>query len=322
MYQFSLSIIIPIYNVENYIAHFLESLLPQLNNEVECIFINDGTQDNSMTILEQYINRNNKNSIRIINQKNQGQSIARNNGLKLATGKYIGYLDPDDYVDNSYIESILMIIKKYDFDILHFNAIKINQKNNKENLHLVNQESLLNIDDTYLRQLFEKKLWFPWLRVIRKDLLENFTFPQDCIMEDMLAFPFLYKKAKKIYELDKSLVFYQYRQDSAMNSQISTRLINSLDYGVQKFRPYSEDKHLGILYRSFVIESLFKKSKLSYEVFLKGFNNYQNDINMVKLHLDKVHWKKRIMLNYPKSFFFYNRINAFLKGKNTNFSKN
>lgn len=315
MYQHSLSIIIPVYNVDSYIAIFLESLLPQLNDEIECIFINDGTLDNSINILNQYIKKFPSAKIKVIDQFNQGQSVARNNGLTKASGKYIGFLDPDDYVEKNYISSILTAMKTYDFDILHFNAIKINNKNLKENLRLVDQSSLLEIDDAYLEKIFAKKLWFPWLRIIRSSLLSEFNFPPNCIMEDMLAFPFIYKKAKQVYELEEYLVVYQYRQNSSMNSKISMRLINSLDFGIQTFRPFSEDKHLGFLYRSFIVESLFKKSKLNYDIFHSSITNYHEDINIVKHHLDEVHWKKRILINHPKFFFFYHRISDLLKGR-------
>ncbi|PEJ58455.1 glycosyl transferase family 2 [Bacillus sp. AFS002410] len=92
------SVIIPVYNAEQFIAQCIESLLKQTLKECEFIFVNDGSKDNSRKIVEKYQTIDER--IKLINQENQGVSIARNNGLLIATGKYIGFVDADDYVRN------------------------------------------------------------------------------------------------------------------------------------------------------------------------------------------------------------------------------
>ena len=98
-HPYVLSIIIPVYGVENYIEACIASLLPQLGAEVECIVVNDGCKDRSMEVLQAYLDNHPYDAhIRILNQENQGLSMARNNGYKIAQGSYIAFLDSDDYV--------------------------------------------------------------------------------------------------------------------------------------------------------------------------------------------------------------------------------
>ncbi|MFN7250048.1 MAG: glycosyltransferase [Anaerobacillus sp.] len=96
------SIIVPIYNVDAYLDRCFESLLAQTLTEVEIIAVNDGSTDNSLEILEKYADKDAR--IKVINKENGGVSSARNTGLSLATGTYIGFVDPDDWVDEKMYE--------------------------------------------------------------------------------------------------------------------------------------------------------------------------------------------------------------------------
>lgn len=89
------SIVIPVYNMEKYIAQCLDSVLGQTLKEIELVCINDGSTDRSLEILEGYVKKDGR--VRVISQENQGVGIARNNGIKNAVGKYIAFMDPDDY---------------------------------------------------------------------------------------------------------------------------------------------------------------------------------------------------------------------------------
>ena len=98
------SIIVPVYNCQDYIARCIESVLNQNTKDMELILINDGSTDNTKEIIKQYAKEN--ELIKIINKKNAGVSRARNDGLKKATGKYVLFLDADDYLSENYIKEI------------------------------------------------------------------------------------------------------------------------------------------------------------------------------------------------------------------------
>ena len=114
-YKCKISIIIPVYNAEKYLRKCLDSVINQTLKEIEIICINDGSTDLSLSILKKYATCDNR--IKIINQENQGVAIARNNGLKYATGEYIGYVDSDDYVSSIFFELLYNNAKKYNADI-------------------------------------------------------------------------------------------------------------------------------------------------------------------------------------------------------------
>ena len=110
-----ISVIIPVYNVERFLKKCLESVINQTLSDLEIICINDGSTDKSLSILNSFAQKDNR--IIVINQDNQGQSCARNAGLSIATGKYIGFVDSDDWIDLDFYEKLYNTAKKYNADI-------------------------------------------------------------------------------------------------------------------------------------------------------------------------------------------------------------
>ena len=102
--KFKFSIIIPAYNAEKYLENCLNSVVNQTFNDFEVIVINDGSKDNTQKIIDNYIKDN--KYIKCINQKNSGLSASRNNGLDMASGEYIVYLDSDDSINLEFLENI------------------------------------------------------------------------------------------------------------------------------------------------------------------------------------------------------------------------
>ena len=116
-----LSVIITIYNIENYIMRCIDSILPQINNQIEIILVNDGSTDRSGEICQKYAKAN--YNIRFFSKENGGPSSARNVGMRKATGKYICFFDGDDYIQDNYLELILGTIEKNNCDIVIFDFV-------------------------------------------------------------------------------------------------------------------------------------------------------------------------------------------------------
>ena len=112
------SVIVPAFNVEKYISKCLLSLLNQTLKDIEIVVINDGSTDKTLEIVEKFEELDKR--IRIINQENQKQGAARNRGMEIATGEYIGFVDSDDWVDLDYFEKLYLAAKKYNSDIVKF----------------------------------------------------------------------------------------------------------------------------------------------------------------------------------------------------------
>lgn len=116
-----LSVIIPVYNVEKYIYECIKSVVEQSIKEIEIIVVDDGSQDNSIKIVEKFIDKR----IKILKKDNGGLSSARNEGLKVATGEYVIFVDSDDYLkDNTVLEEMYRIAKESKSDIVVGNYVK------------------------------------------------------------------------------------------------------------------------------------------------------------------------------------------------------
>ncbi len=109
-----ISVIIPIYNVEKYLARCLDSITNQTFQDLEIICIDDGSTDNSPAIAKEYANKDKR--ISIIHQENKGPSVARNIGMKIAKGKYISFIDSDDWIDLDFFEKLYLAAEKYNAD--------------------------------------------------------------------------------------------------------------------------------------------------------------------------------------------------------------
>ena len=110
-----ISVIVPVYNVEKFLEKCLKSIIEQTFEDLEIICINDGSTDKSLSILNSYAAKDPR--IKILSQTNQGQSCARNAGLEIASGEYIGFVDSDDWIDLDFYEKLYNTAKKYDADI-------------------------------------------------------------------------------------------------------------------------------------------------------------------------------------------------------------
>ena len=110
-----ISVVVPVYNVEKYLERCVDSIIKQTYKNLDIILVDDGSQDNSGKICDKY--KEKYNNIQVIHQKNQGLSIARNNGLAIAEGNYITFIDSDDWIKKDMIESLFNAMHKYKADI-------------------------------------------------------------------------------------------------------------------------------------------------------------------------------------------------------------
>jgi glycosyltransferase EpsJ len=172
-----ISIIVATYNCEKYISRLIQSILNQSYQNFELIIVNDGSTDNTMKIIKEI----DSEKIIFINKKNTGVSDSRNEGLKLAKGELITFMDADDYVDDGYLEKIIYYFTKYPkIEILGFgyysnvedkelNIISTDKFNYKENFYL--NKSELNID---LVDLWDKKMLYNiWNKVYKREIIEK-----------------------------------------------------------------------------------------------------------------------------------------------------
>lgn len=301
-----LSIVIPIYGVELYIEEFLESFLPQIIDEVECIFVNDGTKDSSIEILQRLVDKYKTDCI-LINQENKGLSSARNTGVRSCTGQYITFLDSDDIVFSEYIQKIIKIIKENnDVDLIHFNAVVMNSiKNGQQKLKkLVDETKISVIDNNFLIENFKKNLWFSWLRVFKADLIKKFPFPENYIMEDILSLPLIYKENILIYELNENLIMYRIREGSLSNVR-NDKFIRSIEYGINVFREYRKENHMKYVYIHLLDILYLTYIRNSCEELLNYQKKFKEDFIYISKNIHHNSFKKKLKWSNPKIYYIY-----------------
>lgn len=218
-----ISIILPVYNLEAYIQRTLDALCAQTYKDLEIIAVDDGSNDNSGAILDEYAKHDSR--VKVIHQANGGVSAARNTGIAAANGEYIGFCDGDDIPDPSMYERLLDNLLKYDADVSHcgmctegmdghinyfYNTGKLYVHDHNEGLlELLKAEKVepTLCDKLYKRELF-KKLSFDATIKINEDLLMN---------------AMLFKQAQKSIFEDVCLYHYIRHENSASKSAISDK---------------------------------------------------------------------------------------------------
>ena len=209
-----LSLIIPVYKVEQYIAECIESVINQVTSDIEVIIVNDGTPDDSMLVIEKILGQQTSN-IRdcfiILHQQNQGQSSARNLALKVAKGEYIAFLDSDDVLSENYLSDLKNTIKKNNVDIVQFKSSRFEEDTNKLKAFNVGlqRNGLLQLDQNLMIEIFNQSAWFPWLNIYRRELFNGLEFPVGIYYEDAALIPEVFLRAKNIYFLESVLYFYR-----------------------------------------------------------------------------------------------------------------
>lgn len=217
-----ISIIVPVYDVEKYLENCIESILNQTFKDFELILVDDGSTDNSGKICDIYEKKDSR--IKVIHKNNGGLSSARNAGLDIACGKYVGFIDSDDSIHPRMYEILYDLIKKYESDISCCNYKKIYDifKDEYENVNSLEVIEMSNIEA--IKNLYDKeigvKLVIACNKLYRKNLFDNIRYKVGRVHEDeFMAHRILYN-CKKITYVDNELYYYLQREGSIM-SQIS-----------------------------------------------------------------------------------------------------
>ena len=212
------SIIVPVYNVEKYLAQCLDSLINQTLKEIEIICINDGSKDNSTKILTAYAQKDVR--IKIINQTNQGISAARNNGISVATGEYIGFVDSDDWVDIDFYEKLYSAGKKYDSDIVAGDFYREGKFLKSEKLKY-RKEELFTKPAEKVAKAFIPRYNYVWNKIYRREALLNlnFPFPIGKFYEDMFWIIRVINNLKSFVTVPKTYYHYRKVKGSIVNQK-------------------------------------------------------------------------------------------------------
>ena len=220
------SLIIPIYNGEDFLKGCIESILAQTYRNIEIILVNDGSTDNSGKICEYYSKLDNR--IKVIHKENGGQSEARNFGIDISSGDLISFIDCDDEVSEEYVSFLKDNLDKYDADISVSSFTYITPK--REIVHATGEVSLLSNDQALRRMLMNDGFDMgPWAKLYKKELFENIRFPVGKLFEDSYTTYQIFAEAKKVIFVSKSIYHYIHRSNSTVNGQFNEKKMDLIE---------------------------------------------------------------------------------------------
>lgn len=256
-----ISVIIPVYNIEKYLRRCLDSVINQTLQDLEIICVNDGSTDSSAEILEEYKRKDNR--IIILNQENIGPGAARNAGLKIARGEYIGFIDADDWIDLNFFEKLYGVAKKYDADAACTEIIRTYASEKKLKKIEIKKEEILHKCIEKYRKLGIPKNCYIWNKIYKKSKLDKHKlfFREDLHMCEDVPFTirFLYF-SDKVVTVPKTKYHYWVNNNSISRTKTDKNQLDNLTARADFIR-FSREHHI------ICDEKFYVKEKTFYKLF-------------------------------------------------------
>lgn len=228
MYESLISVIVPIYNVEQYLNQCVESIVNQTYKNLEIILIDDGSPDSCPKLCNEWALRDSR--IKVAHKNNGGLSDARNFGLKESTGEYICFVDSDDYISKYMIEALYTVLKKDSSDICECNyELFYDSQVIKDVYFDINSKYFLKRDA--LMHLFKEDIFkhVAWNKLYSKNILKDLYFEKGKLHEDLFFTYLAFNKSKQISKIDGKYYYYRQRFNSIMGSKFSIRNLDALE---------------------------------------------------------------------------------------------
>ena len=219
------SIIVPVYNAEQYISRCISCILDQTYRNIELILVDDGSSDKSAQIIDEESGKDKR--IVVIHKINGGASDARNMGLSMCRGSYICFVDADDIIDPEYVMTMLSIAKEYDCDIVQCDYKKVNSRDiiftrGDNKISVVSSTDMLNriysesnVDTIVL-----------WNKLFKKSVIADIRFPVGIMFEDEVFCPRVIYNASRIAITNSTLYYYYHNNNSVMNMEYSKKKLD------------------------------------------------------------------------------------------------
>ena len=228
-----ISIIIPVYKVEIYLEKCIQSVINQTYENLQIILVDDGSPDNCGKICDEYAQKDHR--IEVIHKSNGGLSDARNKGLEIAKGEYIGFVDSDDYIEADMYEVLYNLLKQYNADVSICNFYTVSQgkisiKNADNGINEYNRIEILK------EILLDKNIQsYAWNKLYKKELFDEIKYPVGKKYEDIGTTFYLLEKCNKVVVTGKSEYYYINRQDSIVNNVTESTITDYIELIMQRY---------------------------------------------------------------------------------------
>lgn len=292
-----ISVIVPIYNVEKYLENCVSSIIKQTYTNLEIILVDDGSTDSSKIICDDLAAKDSR--IKVIHKENGGLSSARNEGMKIATGELIGFVDSDDYIIPEFYEYLYDMLEKNNADISEGKFLRISEElmSNAERILIdknneVKIEEIVsnNLDALYTLYGINEEEYVQkvvvWNKLYKKELFENIIFPEGRLHEDEFTTYKLLYKSKKIVSSNKFIHGYMQTQKSIMRTEIKQKRIDDCLESILSSLEFFHEKNMYELETKIMMRYLDICIELSWKI-----SNQNSDTKKQKLEYIKEKYK-------------------------------
>lgn len=239
-----ISVVIPVYKVEKYLDECLESVVNQTYKNLEIILVDDGSPDNCPKMCDEWARKDDR--IKVIHKENGGLSDARNAGVKVSTGKYLSFIDSDDYVEKNLYEVAIEKLKDNNAQIFVFGRSYL-YGNNKESNSNKKIELIMNSEEALDKMnIFQYYDVAAWDKIYKRDLFENIEFPKGKLCEDWYTTYKVIDKADKVVFNSTPLYVYRQRSNSITHSNVA-KINREPLYASKEVLEFIKEKHPNIV---------------------------------------------------------------------------
>ena len=288
-----ITVIIPCYNIENYIEKCIESIEKQTYKNIEIIVVDDGSKDKTVEILNNLQKK--YSNIKVYqNSKNRGAAYARNFAIKKAKGEYIGFVDSDDYITEDYYEKLMQKAIEEDADLVATDIEVVFEGTNQPSI----LSKSCNGDVTKFNLVNNGLAASPCNKIIKKELIKKYPFLEGKINEDVASILPAIVNAEKVAYVDGIKYFYIQRENSVQNKEVNIKRIEMFDAIDTCFERIKEDKN----FKKYKEAILYQQVVLLYMVIIPKQQDFIKRQELLDLFMEKQAKYKLYKNKYIKQF--------------------
>ena len=267
-----ISVIVPVYNVEKYLEECLDSIQNQTYSDIEVILVNDGSLDNSKDICEKYCKEDNR--FKLINQANQGQSVARNHGVAASTGEFIVFVDSDDIIRQDYLEVLIRYMSE-EVDIVESQFTVHKKEFFNENYKEINV--IFEGDSEEAVKAVPKHVLSvnPVTKLYRRSVVEAVPYLEGLIFEDIYSGVGMLKYIRRIIKSDYTGYYYRQHGTSTMHRTFTEKNLNVFTVSDKLIDLYSDRENLLPYIGSYLVHV----TTMHYQDYIRKDNPYAKVYN-------------------------------------------
>lgn len=223
-----ISVIVPVYNVEKYLARCVDSIVNQTYKNLEIILVDDGSTDLCPQMCDDYAEKDSR--IKVVHKKNGGLSDARNAGMAVATGEYISFIDSDDYVSDDFFECLLDVMNKENSDIAECSVVKLYEDNRFDEFSDDLSVKTYDTHDAMSALIAENPFYqHVWNKLYKTELVKDIPYAVGKLNEDEFWTYQVFGRANKVSKLNKTMYYYFQRNSSIMGVGYNIRRLDALE---------------------------------------------------------------------------------------------